>query len=119
MVDDNVSSAETLALLIGLSGHNARVAHTGSEALKAIELQKPDVILLDIGLPGMDGYEVARRLRLGGTNDDILLVAVTGYSHDDDRKRAADAGFAHHLVKPLDLEQLESILLDPARVVAA
>ena len=119
VVDDNVSSAETLALLIGLSGHQARVAHTGFAALEAVESQRPDIVLLDIGLPGMDGYEVARRLRQGDGNGEILLVAVTGYAQDDDRRKATAAGFNHHLVKPLNLEQLEAILLDPHRGIPA
>ena len=113
VVDDNVSSAETLALLIGLSGHETRVAHSGFAALAAVESQRPDIVLLDIGLPGMDGYEVARRLRQGDGNGEILLVAVTGYAQDDDRRKATAAGFNHHLVKPLDFHQLEKILLDP------
>ena len=110
VVDDNVSSAETLALLIGLSGHTTQVVHSGMAALEAVEANPPDVILLDIGLPGMDGFEVARRLRRIDGNRQILLVAVTGYGHDEDRRKSLEAGFNHHLVKPLDLGQLESIL---------
>ncbi len=113
VVDDNVSSAETLALLIGLSGHCTRVAHTGVDALLAVEAERPDVVLLDIGLPGMDGYEVARRIRQTELNRNLLLVAVTGYGQDDDRRKSFDAGFNHHLVKPLDLDQLEAILNAP------
>ena len=110
IVDDNVSSAETLALLISLSGHQTRVAHSGAATLEAVEAFRPDVVLLDIGLPGMDGFEVARRLREGDRNRHLLLVAVTGYGQDDDRHRSAAAGFDHHLVKPVDLAELEKIL---------
>ncbi len=110
VVDDNVSSAETLALLISLSGHTTQVAHSGSAALAAVEAFQPDVVLLDIGLPGMDGYEVARRLRGGTPGRNLLLVAVTGYGQDDDRNKTAAAGFNHHLVKPVDFDQLETIL---------
>ncbi len=105
VVDDNVSSAETLALLIGLSGHITRIAHSGPDALEVARSSCPDVVLLDIGLPGMDGYEVARRLRQDEANKRVLLVAVTGYGQDDDRRRSSDAGFDHHLVKPLDIER--------------
>lgn len=118
-MDDNVTSAETLALLIGLSGHTTQVAHSGIDALNAVESSRPDVVLLDIGLPGMDGYEVARRLRQTDANRELLLVAVTGYGQDEDRRRAHDAGFDYHLVKPLDIEQLEGILAGFSRVVSA
>ncbi len=97
-------------MLIGLSGHFTRLAHTGLDALLAVESQRPDVVLLDIGLPGMDGYEVARRLRQAEATRNLLLVAVTGYGQDDDRRKSSAAGFNHHLVKPLDLDQLEAIL---------
>ena len=119
VVDDNVTSAETLALLIGLSGHSTQIAHNGADALEVVRAQRPDVVLLDIGLPGMDGYEVARRLRAVDANKDILLVAVTGYSQDDDRRQAVDAGFNHHLVKPLDYAALEVILGDASRAIPA
>ena len=119
VVDDNVTSAETLALLIGLSGHVTHVAHSGPAALEAIEAHHPDVILLDIGLPGMDGFEVARRLRRVEANRTTLLVAVTGYGQDDDRRRSTEAGFDHHLVKPLDLEKLEMILRPECQAVPA
>ena len=115
VVDDNVSSAETLALLVGLSGHITHVAHSGMDTFAAVEAHQPAVILLDIGLPGMDGYEVARRLRQADANRDILLIAVTGYGQDDDRRRALEAGFDHHLIKPIDLEKLESILQPGSR----
>ena len=109
IVDDNVPSAETLALLIGFSGHATEVAHTGAEALQVAERCHPAVILLDLSLPGMDGFEVARRLRASG-NHESMLVAVTGYGQEDDRRRTSEAGFHHHLVKPIDFGQLEQIL---------
>ena len=110
VVDDNVSSAETLALLISLSGHSTQVVHSGMAALEAVAANPPDVILLDIGLPGMDGFEVARRVRQTDPDRRIILVAVTGYGQEEDRRKSLEAGFNHHLVKPVDLNQLESIL---------
>ena len=98
--------------MIGLSGHTTHVAHSGLDALEAASAHRPDAILLDIGLPGMDGFEVARRLRLVDANRDVLLIAVTGYGQDDDRRKSREAGFNHHLVKPIELEQLEEILND-------
>ncbi len=117
IVDDNVSSAETLALLIGLSGHATHVAHSGFDALEAAEIHRPDVVLLDIGLPGIDGYEVARRLRLTGASRRALLVAVTGYGQDDDRRKSREAGFDYHLVKPLGFQHLEILLHQTSKAV--
>ena len=110
IVDDNVPSAETLALLIGFSGYTTQVAHDGVEALRVAEAHKPDVVLLDLNLPGMDGFEIARQLRQKETSRDAMLVAVTGYGQEDDRRRTSEAGFKHHLVKPIDLGLLEQIL---------
>lgn len=110
IVDDNVTSAETLALLIGLSGHATHVAHSGAAALEAAERHRPEVILLDIGLPGMDGFEVARQVRQAEDGRRAVLIAVTGYGQDDDRRKSAEAGFDHHLVKPIDLARLEELL---------
>ncbi len=115
IVDDNVLSAETLALLIGLSGHEAHVAHSGFAALEAAEAYHPDVVLLDIGLPGMDGYEVARCLRRNQAHRSTLIVAVTGYGQDEDRRKSKEAGFDHHLVKPLDYPHLETLMGQHAR----
>jgi len=101
VVDDNEDATETLELLLQLWGHEVRVAYDGESALaQAAELQ-PDIILLDIGLPGMSGYEVARRLRALPENRDAMLVAVTGYGQDSDRRQSQEAGFDHHLVKPV------------------
>ncbi len=104
VVDDNVSSAQSLAMVLKLEGHQVQVAHDGMEALEAVRRFRPAAVLMDIGLPGMDGYEVARRLR---DDPDLgtglsLVVAVTGYAEDEARKRSSEAGFNHHLVKPVD-----------------
>ena len=111
VVDDNVPAAESLAMLVRLSGHEARVVHDGTAALALAPEFRPDVVLLDIGLPGMDGYEVARRLRsVPGTPPSLLLIAVTGYGREDDRLRSRDAGIDHHLVKPVDFAVLEGLV---------
>jgi two-component system CheB/CheR fusion protein len=119
LVDDNVQAAESLALLVKLWGHDARIAHNGPDALAAARSYQPDVALLDIGLPGMDGYETARSLRAEPGLQDVLLVATTGYGRDEDRHRAREAGFHHHMVKPLDLDRLHDLLntAEPAGVV--
>lgn len=110
VVDDNVDSADSMALLLALDGHDTRTAFDGPGALAEALAFRPRVVLLDIGLPGMDGYEVARRMReLPGLRD-VLLIAITGYGRDDDRARSKEAGFDHHLVKPVDPETLGRLL---------
>jgi signal transduction histidine kinase/PleD family two-component response regulator len=112
VVDDNVDSALSLSMILKMRGHQTWVAHDGREALAAAEEIRPDWILLDIGLPGLDGYEVARQLRL---NDDLrgaVLVAVTGYGRGEDVARSRDAGFDHHLVKPVDFKKLNELILN-------
>jgi CheY-like chemotaxis protein len=110
VVDDNRDAAESLALLLEVAGHQVRACHDGPAALERVEEFQPDVVLLDIGLPGMDGYEVARRLRALPGGRGVLLVALTGYGQDDDQRRAREAGFDHHLIKPADLEALAGLL---------
>jgi CheY-like chemotaxis protein len=116
VLDDNRDSAESLAMLLRLVGHDVRTVHDGRQALVVAEIYGPDLVLLDIGLPGMDGYEVARRLRaqpwIGQTN----LVALTGFGGEEDRRQAQSAGLDHHLVKPVDFDALRELLaaLDPS-----
>ncbi|HLJ94629.1 MAG TPA: PAS domain S-box protein [Gemmataceae bacterium] len=110
VVDDNVDQADSAALLLQVSGHEARVAYSGPAALEAAVEYRPDLVLMDIGLPGMDGYEVARRLRQQPSLRGTMLVAVTGYGQDSDRQRSRQAGFDHHLVKPVNMQALEAIL---------
>ena len=107
VVDDNRDAAESLAELLSLDGHAVSTAFDGHEALRAIEANPPEVVLLDIGLPGMNGYELAHRLREVGV---ARLVALTGYGQPEDRERALRAGFHHHLVKPIDPNVLAQIL---------
>lgn len=110
IVDDNIDAAESLAALLRLSGHEPRSAYGGPAALEAARSFRPQAILLDLGLPGLDGYEVARRLRADPLTAHCLLVAVSGYSQPEDQARAREAGFNHHLAKPADLAALHRIL---------
>jgi signal transduction histidine kinase/ActR/RegA family two-component response regulator len=110
VVDDNVDAATSLSLLLSLEGHEVRGAHDGLAALKAAEDFQPEVVLLDIGLPRMDGYQVARLLRERPEMETVLLVALTGYGQDEDRRRSQEAGFNAHLVKPVDLDALRAAL---------
>lgn len=114
VVDDNLDAAEGLAMLLNLKGHEVATAYDGPSALEQARKVKPDVVLLDIGLPRLDGFEVARRLREEHPSRPMLLVALTGYGHERDRVRAREAGFDHHLLKPVRLEMLEELLTAPA-----
>jgi len=115
VVDDNVDAAAMLAMLLEASGHRVAVEHDPFQALARSRAEAPDVFLLDIGLPGIDGNELARRLRAQPQTADAVLVAVTGYGQENDRKATLAAGFDHHLVKPVDLEALAAILAGVAR----
>ena len=110
IVDDNEDAANSLALLLKLGGHETASVYTAKDALQRAPVFRPEVVLLDIGLPGMDGYEVAQKMReLPGLRD-VRLVAVTGYGRSDDRLRARDAGFDDHLTKPVEYAVLERTL---------
>ena len=115
VVDDNVDGAESLANMLQIGGHETRTAHSGPAALDAARPFNPEVVFLDIGLPGMNGYEVAKRLRAEPTLGGAVLVALTGWGSDDDKRRSREAGFDFHLTKPVELTAIERIL---ARVVA-
>jgi PAS domain S-box-containing protein len=110
VVDDNHDSAESLAMLFELTGHETRTVNDGLEAVEAAEKFRPDVVLLDIGLPKMNGYEVARRLRQHPWAKTVLLVALTGWGQDEDRQRSKAAGFDAHFVKPVDFAGLQDLL---------
>lgn len=109
VVDDNSDAAEMLALLLHVEGHDVAVAATGEAALALVETHRPDVVFLDIGLPDMSGYDVARRLRQQSGGERILLVAVTGWGQAEDRRLSKDAGFDRHLTKPVDPQRLLKI----------
>ena len=110
VVDDNVDTVTTLSMLVQESGHEVRTAYDGSAVLEAALDYRPNVVLLDIGLPGLNGFEVAKRLRQQPTLKNIVLVAMTGYGQESDRKRSQEAGFDHHLVKPGDFGKVLQIL---------
>ncbi|HEY4100933.1 MAG TPA: PAS domain S-box protein [Gemmatimonadales bacterium] len=118
VVDDNRDSAESLGLLLRLLGAEVSVAYSGPEALVAIESVKPAVAILDIGMPQMDGYQLARAIRAEPLLNDVILVALTGWGQDDDRALSRAAGFDHHLVKPADIDALRRLLrsINPAHV---
>jgi len=110
VVDDNGDSAESLALLLALAGHETHVAHDGPEALTRADALRPDAVLLDLGLPGLNGYEVCKRLRVEAWAREIPIIAITGWGQDEDRQRSKDAGFDAHLVKPVVFEELTALL---------
>jgi PAS domain S-box-containing protein len=110
VVDDNVDTAQSLAMLLKVSGHHVRMAHAGPTALEAAIDYEPNVVLLDIGLPGMDGYEVAKRIRQEPVLQNVVLVAMTGYGQDTHRQRSQEVGFNAHLVKPAEFGKVQQIL---------
>jgi two-component system, sensor histidine kinase len=110
IVDDNHDAAETLGALLGALGAVVAVVHSGRAALDEIDSFNPDAVLLDIGMPEMDGYEVCRRIRATAGHADVLLIAVTGWGQERDRRRSLDAGFDHHMVKPPDIDALHRLL---------
>ena len=112
VVDDNQDAADSLAMLLRLQGHEVRVAYSGMAALEMTKTYTPDVVFLDIGMPGMDGYEVARRLRQQPGLEKVVLAALTGWGQQEDRRRTAEAGFDHHLVKPPEPKALEDVLAE-------
>ena len=110
VVDDNVDTVLSFSMLLKASGHDVFTANDGLMAVQVASEQKPDVVLLDIGLPGLNGYEVARRIRQQPVGKEVILVALTGYGQETDRQMSAQAGFNHHLVKPARLDQVKEIL---------
>jgi CheY-like chemotaxis protein len=110
VVEDNRDSAASLSVLLELMGHEVRVAYTGPEAVALAAEWPPEITISDIGLPGFDGFEVARRLR-GQFGRGPLLVALTGYGREEDRRMSQEAGFDHHLVKPADPAVIQRMLL--------
>jgi PAS domain S-box-containing protein len=110
VVDDNRDAGDSLAMILRILGVDVRVARSGPEGLSALESFDADIVLLDIGMPEMDGYEVARRIRARGNGHSPAIVAVTGWGQEQDRRRAKEAGFDHHLVKPADLQALNALL---------
>jgi CheY-like chemotaxis protein len=112
VVDDNIDAADGLSMMIRLLGHDARAVFDGTSAIQIAPAFRPDVVLLDIGMPGLDGHAVARRLRENEATRGAYLVALSGWGQTEDRNRSREAGFDEHLVKPADPRQLERLLVD-------
>jgi PAS domain S-box-containing protein len=110
VVDDNRDAADTLAMLLRMMGHEVHTAHDGLEAVGSASVFQPDVVLLDIGLPKLNGYEVARRLREQPGGGEVILIALTGWGQEEDRRRSREVGFDHHLTKPVELDELQRLL---------
>lgn len=110
LIDDNVDSAVSMAMMLEALGHEAVVSHDGPTALETAESFRPALVLLDIGLPGMNGFMVAERLRAGATLNGVVLAGLTGYGDEQDRRRSKEAGFDHHFVKPIGLSALQELI---------
>jgi CheY-like chemotaxis protein len=110
VVEDHKDTADSIRILLGLLGHEARVAYTGPEGVRAAQDWRPDTVLCDIGLPGLDGYGVARALRANPATAGVRLLALTGYGQEEDRRRSREAGFDLHLLKPVEPDELGRVL---------
>jgi CheY-like chemotaxis protein len=110
-VDDNRDAARMLALNLRLMGHHVQTAHDGQEAVSTAEAFRPDVVLLDIGLPSMNGYEVCRQIRRQPGGERIVMIALTGWGQIEDKRMAVEAGFDHHFTKPVDASDFAPLLL--------
>lgn len=114
VVEDHLDAAETLRILLTHWGYHVRIARDGKMALEEVSAFHPDVILLDIGVPKINGYEVARKVRAMSGMEHLLLIATTGYGRDEDRRRSAEVGIDYHLVKPYEPDVLKQILAGPS-----
>ena len=110
VVDDNADSALSLAMMLSIMGHDTRTAHDGETAVTTAESFLPEVVLLDIGLPKLNGYEVAQRIRTSSWGSSMFLIAVTGWGQDEDRQRSAEVGLNVHMVKPVEPSALQKLL---------
>lgn len=109
-MDDNVDAAQSLTVLLKASGHEVQAVHDGLSAFQVARDYRPNLILLDIGLPGMSGFEVAKKVREELELSKVVLVAMTGYGQESDKQHSQEAGFDHHLVKPADLSEVKQVL---------
>ena len=112
VVDDNPDSALSMAMMLSIMGHDTRTAHDGESAVETAETFLPDVVLLDIGLPKLNGYEVAQRIRGQAWGASMYLIAVTGWGQDEDRQRSSEVGLNQHMVKPVEPAALEKLLAE-------
>jgi CheY-like chemotaxis protein len=114
VVDDNLDALESLSSLVTRLGNEVRRAQDGHEAVQVARTFQPEIVLMDLGMPKLNGYEAARRIRQEPWGHEIVLVATTGWGQDEDRRRTAEAGFDRHLVKPIEIASLREILSAPA-----
>ena len=115
VVDDNKDSAQTLAMMLKIMGNDIRTAHDGLEAVEKAQEYLPNVILLDLGMPKLNGYDVCRRIREQTWGLNMVIIALTGWGQAEDRQRTKEAGFDHHLVKPVDVAKLKELLDEAAK----
>ena len=115
VVDDNKDSAQTLAMMLKIMGNDIRTAHDGLEAVEKAQEYLPNVILLDLGMPKLNGYDVCRRIREQSWGSSMVIIALTGWGQAEDRQRTKEAGFDHHLVKPVDVAKLKELLDEAAK----
>jgi CheY-like chemotaxis protein len=114
LIEDSRDAREMLRMMLEIAGHTVYAAADGIRGLEMLDVVRPDAAIIDIGLPGMDGYQIARRIREDPHGRDMLLLALTGYDSADDRKRSVEHGFDHHLVKPVDPDRLARLLSEGA-----
>ena len=110
VVDDNLDAATSMAMMLELLGNEVRTAHDGVQAIEQVEHYRPDVVLMDVGMPRLDGYEATRRIRAQPWGRDVIIIALTGWGQDDDKARSREAGCDGHLTKPVHLPDLETLL---------
>jgi DNA-binding response OmpR family regulator len=110
IADDNRDGAETLSILLGHAGHEVHIAHSGTAAFELAKRVRPQIAVLDIGMPDLSGYDVARRIRTEAWGKEVQLIAVTGWGQDSDKRMADLAGFDHHLTKPIDPTEIAALI---------
>lgn len=110
VADDGRDSADSMAMLLTVMGHDVRVAYDGQEAIDVAETFRPHVMILDVGMPKLDGYEAARRVREQSWGREVLLVAMTGWGREDDHRRSEESGFDRHFTKPADMSEIQQVL---------
>jgi CheY-like chemotaxis protein len=110
VVDDNADAADMLSMVLSLAGHSVGMVNHGLEVLDRAREFRPDIVLLDLGLPGLSGFEIAQQLRASSDLKHVTLIALTGYGQDEDRRQSRAHGFDHHVVKPVDLDALSELI---------
>ncbi|MGH9371092.1 MAG: response regulator [Vicinamibacterales bacterium] len=110
IADDNIDAAESLQLWLQMAGHEVHIAHDGTDALAAAESLRPEIVVLDLGMPGMNGFDVARRIRQTRWGREMVLIALTGWGQEEDRRQTTAAGFDHHVTKPVPPDDIEELI---------